>query len=148
MKLSNFEVPKSSFLSIEKDLQIILSYMMKNKRFQRLLYYTTPDALNKENLDNAAQVELFNKHIKLVPKLSIDGEVLNYIIINFDNFMPNGTNPEFRDNIIIFDILCHFDQWQLQDAKLRPYLLAAEIDTMFNEKHLSGIGTLYFRGAT
>ncbi|MBR2506920.1 MAG: hypothetical protein IKB70_08515 [Bacilli bacterium] len=54
------------------------------------------------------------KNIKIVPKLYVDGSVLNYIIISFDNFTQSG-NPEFRDSIIEFDIICHFDQWHLQD---------------------------------
>jgi hypothetical protein len=69
------------------------------------------------------------------------------VIISFDNFTPNTTNPEFRDNIISFDIICHFEQWQLKDFQLRPYRIAAEIDTMFNGKHLTGIGNLEFMGA-
>jgi hypothetical protein len=51
---------------------------------------------------------LFGKNIKQVPKLSVDGSVLNYIIVSFDNFTPSS-NPEFRDNVIEFDIICHFD---------------------------------------
>jgi hypothetical protein len=31
---------------------------------------------------------------------------------------------------------------------LRPYKIAAEIDTLFNQKHLSGIGLLEFVGAS
>ena len=50
----------------------------------------------------------------------IDGSVLNYIILSCDNFTPSG-NPEFRDNVVEVDIICHFDQWQLKDFKLRPY---------------------------
>jgi hypothetical protein len=50
--------------------------------------------------------------------------------------------------MIEFDIICHFDQWMLQDFQLRPYRIAAEIDSMFNNKHLTGIGTLQFSGAT
>ena len=69
------------------------------------------------------------------------------MIVSFDNFTPNATNPEFRDNIIEFDIICHFDQWSMKDFKLRPYKIAAEIDSMFNDKHLTGIGTLQFLGA-
>jgi hypothetical protein len=57
------------------------------------------------------------------------------------------TNPEFRDNIVEFDIICHFDQWKLKDFQLRPYKIAAEIDSMFDEKHLTGIGKLKFLGA-
>jgi hypothetical protein len=72
---------------------------------------------------------------------------LNYIIISFDNFTTNATNPEFRDNIIEFDIICHFDQWHLKDFALRPYKIAAEIDSMFNNQHLTGIGKLEFLGA-
>jgi len=74
---------------------------------------------------------MFGKEIKNVPKLYIDKSVLNYIIISFDNFIESE-NPEFRDNIIEFDIICHFDQWQLKDYNLRPYRIAAEIDSMLN----------------
>jgi hypothetical protein len=35
----------------------------------------------------------------------------------------------------------------LKDFQLRPYRIAAEIDSMFDEKHLTGIGTLKFLGA-
>jgi hypothetical protein len=87
-----------------------------------------------------------SNNIKIVPKLYIDGSVLNYIVIDFDNFIPNRTNPEFRDNIISFTIICHFDQWNLGDFDLRPYRIAAELDTMFNNTHLTGIGTLQFLG--
>lgn len=138
--------PKSSFLSTEKDLNLIISAMLKNERLKRLLHYTTRDALDRNNLTEDETLSLFGKNIKLVPKLTVDGSVLNYIIISFDNFTPSG-NPEFRDNIIEFDIICHFDQWQLQDFALRPYKIAAEIDSMFNGKHLTGIGELNFLGA-
>lgn len=147
MKLKSYEYPHSSFLSVEKDLDIITSTMMKNERFKKLLYYTTADALDRESLTTAQTAELFKKNIKIVPKLYVDGSVLTYIIINFDNFVSNATNPEFRDNVISFDIICHFDQWDLNDFKLRPYKIAAEIDTMFNNKHLTGIGELQFLGA-
>ena len=147
MKLKSYEYPHSSFLSVEKDLDIITSTMMKNERFKKLLYYTTPDALERSNLSNKETAELFSKNIKIVPKLYVDGSVLAYVIITFDNFVPNATNPEFRDNVISFDIICHFDQWDLNDFKLRPYKIAAEIDTMFNNKHLTGIGELQFMGA-
>lgn len=138
--------PKSSFLSTEKDMNLIVGAMIKNERLKRLLHYTSRDALDKKNLTEDETLELFGKNIKIVPKLTVDKSVLNYIIISFDNFTPSG-NPEFRDNIIEFDIICHFDQWNLKDFALRPYKIAAEIDSMFNGKHLTGIGELNFLGA-
>ena len=139
--------PKSSFLSMEKDMHLIANMMLKNNRLKKMLYYTTPDCLNKPNVSEDTSIDMFGKNIKMVPKLYVDNSVLNYIIVSFDNFTPNSTNPEFRDNIIEFDIICHFDQWTMKDFQLRPYKIAAEIDSMFNEKHLTGIGTLKFLGA-
>lgn len=147
MNIQRYFPPKSSFLSIEKDLGIITNEVMQNDRIKKLLYYTTRNALNMKNLTADQSLELFGKNIKLVPKLYVDNSVLNYIIISFDNFTTNATNPEFRDNIVEFDIICHFDQWQLDDFQLRPYRIAAEIDSMFDGKHLTGIGELEFLGA-
>jgi hypothetical protein len=132
MKKIVYSYPKSSFLSVEKDIGIIVNTMLKNERLKKLLFYTTKDCLNKKALTEDESLELFGKNIKIIPKLSIDGSVLNYIIINFNNFMPNNNNPEFRDNIIEFDIICHFDQWHMKDFELRPYKIAAELDTMFD----------------
>ena len=146
MKVEGYQYPHSSFLSVEKDMGIITNMMLKNNRLKKLLYHTTKDCLKKPKLTEDQTVELIGKNIKMVPKLTVDGSVLNYIIVTFDNF-TRTENPEFRDNIIEFDIICHFDQWQLQDFQLRPYMIAAELDTMFNEKHLTGIGTLNFLGA-
>ena len=148
MRIINYQFPKSSFLSLEKDLGIIINEINRNDRLKRLLYYTTKNALDQPKLNEQQSIELFGKNIKTVPKLYIDGTVLSYIIISFDNFTPNATNPEFRDNIISFDIICHFDQWQLNETtELRPYKIAAVLDTMFNNRHLTGIGTLQFLGA-
>jgi hypothetical protein len=147
MKIESYKYPKSAFLSAEKDMGIIVNMIMKNDRLKKMLYYTTRDCMSKPNLTEDETLSLFGKQIKTVPKLYVDGSVLNYIIISFDNFMSNRTNPEFRDNIVEFDIICHFDQWQMKDFELRPYKIAAEIDSMFNDKHLTGIGKLEFLGA-
>lgn len=147
MRINTYTSPKSSFLSLEKDMELITGIMMKNERLKKLLYYNTPDALAQSNLTDKQNVELFGKNIKLVPKLYTDNSVQNYIIVSFDKFARNATNPEFRDNIIEFDIICHFDQWQLKDFQLRPYRIAAELDSLLDGKHLTGIGELEFLGA-
>ena len=147
MKVQNYTYPKSSFLSAEKDLGIIVDLIMKNDRLKKMLYYTAKDCLNKPKLTDEQTYEMFGKQIKIVPKLYVDGSVQNYIIISFDKFLPNRNNPEFRDNVIEFDIICHFDQWHMKDFELRPYKIAAELDSMLAEKRLTGIGKLEFLGA-
>ena len=147
MRIDGYHIPKSSFLSMEKDTGIIINEILKNNRLKKLLYYTTSDAMEKPNLTEDQSLSLLGTNIKIVPKLYVDGSVLNYVLINFDNFTPSE-NPEFRDNTIQFDIICHFDQWNLRDYALRPYKIAGEIDSMFNLKKLTGIGYLEFVGAT
>ena len=148
MKKATYQFPKSSFISIEKDMGTIVDMMLKNNRLKKLLYYNVENCLFQENLTEDQSLELIKDgYIRMVPKLYVDKDVLNYIIISFDNFTPNMTNPEFRDNIISFDIICHFNQWQMPNFQLRPYKIAAEIDTLFNNRHLSGIGELQFLGA-
>ena len=146
MKIDSYHPPKSSFLSINKDMKLLVDKIIANDRLCKLLYYTDTEALNKPKLTNEQKISLFNKQIRLVPKLYVDTPVLTYIIISFDNFIESE-NPEFRDNIIEFDIICHFDQWQLKDFDLRPYRIAAELDTMLNKQRLTGIGLLEFYGA-
>ena len=147
MRIDGYHIPKSSFLSMEKDTGIIINEILKNNRLKKLLYYTTRKKKKKPNLTEDQSLSLLGTNVKIVPKLYVDGSVLNYILINFDNFTPSE-NPEFRDNTVQFDIVCHFDQWNLRDYALRPYKIAGEIDSMFNLKKLTGIGYLEFMGAT
>lgn len=147
MKIDGVKLPKSSFLSMEKDMGIIVNRICENERLKRLLYYTSPDAIDRPNLTDDQMYELFKKNIRIIPKLTIDGTIRNYLIISFDDFSQNNTNPEFRDNVLEIDIVCHFDQWPLKDFQLRPYRIAAELDSMLDKTHLTGIGELEFEGA-
>ena len=146
MRIDRTKTAKSSFLSAENDMGLIIGEILKNERLKKLLHYTSKDALEKPNITPDQTIALIGKNIKNVPKIYVDRTAENYIYISFDNFIPNPTNPEFRDNTIEFEILCHYEQWVLRDFKLRPYRIAAEIDSMFNDKHLTGIGKLEFIG--
>ena len=148
MKIQTYNYPKSSFLSLEKDMEIITSQILKSDRLKKLLYYTTRDCMDKPNLTEEESISLMGRNIKMVPKLYVDSTVENYIVVSFDNFITNPTNPEFRNNIIKFDIICHADQWMLKDFQMRPYRIAAELDTIFDHKHLTGIGDYIFQELT
>ena len=146
MKIETYQYPKSSFLSIDKDMSLIISYLLKNERLKKLLYYTDKNCLNRPNLNDKQTLELVENNIKLFPKLYIDPAVRTYITISFDNFVESG-NPQFRDNTVEFDIICHMDQWNLGDFQLRPFKIAGEIDSMLNNQKLTGIGQLQFVAA-
>ena len=136
----------SSFLSLEKDTALIVQRMLEDTELKKLLYYNTKDCLSKKEISQEQAYSLIGKQIKIVPKAEIAPEGYSYVIIGFDCFVPNGTNPQFRDNYITFDIFCPFDHWDLGDFQLRPYKIAGRIDARLNNQKLTGIGTLNFVG--
>lgn len=147
MKIATIDFPHSSFLSVEKDLDIIISKICQNQRLLKLLYYNVPNALAQPALSDDQLGEVIKNNIKLVPKTYVEDEYHNYLIIKFDNFLT-GLNPEFRNNTIEFDILCNYENWQLDGYALRPIKIMAEIDSMFNGARLTGAGLTEFGGAT
>ena len=40
MKIESYKYPKSSFLSIEKDMKLIVDKIMENDRLKKMLFYT------------------------------------------------------------------------------------------------------------
>ena len=64
MKIQNYTYPKSSFLSMDKDMNIIVDYMIKNDRLKKMLYYTSKDCLDRPKLTQAETNSLFGKQIR------------------------------------------------------------------------------------
>lgn len=150
---------KSSFLSCEKDTETIINKLFVSSRpysddLKRLLMINTKDCLDKSNdnyrkiVENTSLKELIEgDYITLTPKLKLKEheEVKSYIILSFDNFVSTY-NPEYRDCTVFFNIICHLDQWELNDYQIRPFKIAGIIDGILNNTKLSGIGELQFLG--
>jgi hypothetical protein len=163
MRRDAIEIPNlnSSFLSIEKDIERILTKLffdnqIQNKQLLRLLVIAMKDCLtnttNEEYKKVVAETSLSSLikdgYIKLAPKIPMPEheKVKSYIIISFDNFTPNADNPHYRDCTIHFDIICHTDYWAMDNYQIRPLKIAGYIDGILNNTKLSGIGTLNFIG--
>lgn len=151
----------SSFLSVEKDIELILRKLFfdnqpRNKQLLRLLVINTKDCLsNQTNQDYINKINNMNlsdlineEYIKLSPKIKMPEheKVKSYIIISFDNFTENASNPEFRDCTISFDIICHTDYWVMDNYQIRPIKIIGYIDGILNKARLTGIGTLNYIG--
>lgn len=44
-------------------------------------------------------------------------------------------------------ILARFEDWLLEDFKLRPYAIAGEVDALINKSFVTGFGIADFTGA-
>lgn len=151
----------SSFMSYEKDVETILKKLFITSQpysdeLKRLLVINAKDCLTNTSSEvYKTELQKMNLktmmdlgYIKLEPKIRMaeHEEVKAYLIIAFDNFTPNVTNPYFRDCTVYFDILCLTDYWQLDNYQIRPLKIAGYIDGLLNNTHLSGIGTFNFLG--
>ncbi len=150
----------SSFLSCEKDAELIYNRLFVesqpySNQLKRLLIVNTPDCLDNKTSEiynnsinmSVADMQKYG-YIRLAPKIRLPEheEVKAYIILTFDNFTPNPTNPQFRDCLVTFDIVCHTDCWDLGNYRVRPLKIAGYIDGLLDKTKLTGIGTFQFAG--
>jgi hypothetical protein len=152
---------KSSFLSAEKDQQLIWRKLFVENRpysdyLKRLLVINTEDCLDESKQqyrdvlkDYSLKKLREDGYLRVVPKLSFGEheEVKSYIILEFDDYTPSD-NPQFRNCVISFTIISHLDYWEMDDYKLRPHQIAGYIDGILDGTKLSGIGELRFLGAS
>ena len=150
----------SSFLSYEKDLETILRKLFVESQpysnnLKKLLVINMKDCLDNdcEIYRNAIKDMSLAKlrddgYIKTEPKIAMNQheQVKNYLIFTFDNFRPNVKNPQFRDCTVYIDVLCHTNQWDLGNFRIRPLKICGYIDGILNKARLSGIGTFQFNG--
>lgn len=59
MKIESYHPPKSSFLSINKDMRLLVDKILSNDRLCKMLFYTTKDALDKEKITDEEKIALF-----------------------------------------------------------------------------------------
>ena len=123
----------------------IANKIMQNQRVCRLLKYEVRDPFDKDKYPDVDGIDLLGKQILIVPKIFDDStEKMSYVTAVFSNFIVNAINPDYKISTIRFDIACPYEEWMLSEHSLRPYLIMQEIDDMFNQAQMSGIGTLSF----
>ena len=151
----------STFTSISTDQETIWRKLLVESKpysdkLKKLLIINTPNCLDPTQEQFQRKINQYtikdmidNQYIKVIPKLSFGEheEVKSYVLLEFDDFTPTS-NPQYRDCVISFSIICHLDYWGMNDYKLRPWEIAGYIDGILNGEKLSGIGTLQFLGAS
>ncbi|NEW08218.1 hypothetical protein GK047_19645 [Paenibacillus sp. SYP-B3998] len=65
------------------------------------------------------------------------------LTVIFNKSQLSRSNAGYRETTLSFNILCHIDNWQL-DRGIRPYSILGEIDKLFNNEKVIGIGKVQF----
>lgn len=126
----------------------IIAKILKNQKLLKLLKYTDADPLNHPDLTQEEIDEMLHKNILITPIIPDELDVKTcYVTAILNGYEVLAANPDFKDVDIRFDVVCPMDRWIINGKTLRPYLIMSEIDKMFNEQALAGIGNLAFNNA-
>lgn len=136
------------FAVMGENLFKIANKLINNQTLCRLLKYQDPNPLDKEKHEDVEGIDLLHKQIVIIPKFPEDGVESSFVLAVFDNFTINPNNPDFKLTRIRFDVVCPYTEWVINANSLRPYLIMEEIDKMFNQQKLNGIGNLQFTHST
>lgn len=136
---------QDNFNVVGKNLILLSNMILNNQNLCKLLYYTTKNPLLEPDFETDI---LMNKNIRVVPKIpNFETENGSFILIVLDDFIVDSKNNNFKVATIRFDIICPIENWMINSDTLRPFAIMSEIDKMFNNLRINGIGTLTLTGA-
>ena len=125
------------------NLQKIISRLQLNQNLLKLVYYTSKDPLNEEDLtEEQVKTEVYNKLIKIVPRIGYKETAQSMISMRVVRGRNNPENGEFRDFEIDIEVFVPLTQWFIKDSNLRPFAIMGEIHKSLNNKTINGLGKM------
>lgn len=125
------------------NLQKIMKRLMANDNLLKLLYYTDKDPLSNENLsEEQKESEIFEKLIKIVPRIGPKETAKSVIAIRVVDGKKNSENKEFKDVYISIESFVPLTQWMIKGTNLRPFAILGEIEESLNGKMIEGLGRM------
>ena len=117
--------------------------LMGNQNLLKYLYQTDKDPLSHEDLtDEQKRKEVFEKLIKIVPRVGPKEDDKSIISIRVSRGATNAENSEFRDLLLSIEVFTPLTQWLLKSDNLRPFLIMGEIQKTLAGKKVNGLGKL------
>ena len=130
-----------------ENLQTIVKRLIANQNLLKLLYYTDKDPFSHADLsENTIKTEVFNKLIKIVPKLDPKETATSIISFRVVRGRKTSTNGEFNNITINFEVFVPLTQWIIKDVSLRPFLIMSEIEKSLDGKTINGLGKMESMG--
>ena len=128
---------------IGENLQYAVKRLLANQTLLKLLYYTDKDPLaNPDLTKEEIQKEVFNKLIKIVPRVGPKENVRSIVVIRVVKAMPN-MNSEFNNIEISVEVFVPLTQWVMKGTNLRPFAILGEVQKSLNDKKINGLGRMH-----
>lgn len=115
--------------------------MFSNQNLCKYIYATTPLPLSEPDILDTERTLLFKNVFPypIVPNVTDSAKTLVTVVL--DDFK---LDKSFKSSKIYFNVFCHIDLWKISNKKLRPYGILQELDSLFNNQRIIGIGKLSF----
>lgn len=134
-----------NFETVDKDFEKIITLFSQNDDFLRLLHFNSRDAIsNPETITDELRINIIKEHVRINPEFRIPDDYGSFVIVTFDHFVPNEKNPEYMDNLILIDVICPTDLWNMDSYMSRPFRIQHQIMNMLRNKKLNGIGKVQY----
>ncbi len=125
------------------NLQKIINRLQSNQKLLKLLYYNDKDPLSQPDLTpEQIQKEVFDKLIKIVPRIGPKETANSLISLRVVNGRTNSSNTEFKDIMLAIEVFVPLTQWAIKDTNLRPFSIMGEIQESLNGKVVNGLGKI------
>lgn len=141
----------SGFKELNDYINKTLYYILESDDICKLLAYNTPDALNKDDIEDKSSLVMNNIFpFVYVPPDEDNDEKKCIISVILEDFSNDGSSY-FKKGFITINIICHQDLWKVDDG-FRPLLIMQSLELKFNKlynKHNGlGIGGSTFESAS
>ena len=121
----------------------IMKRLLANQNLVKLLYYKDKDPLSQPDLTpQQIQDEIFNKLIKMIPRVGPKDDASSIVTIRFTRGKSNPKNNEFKDVTINIEVFVPLTQWFIKDTQLRPFAILGEIQNSLDNKTINGLGKM------
>jgi hypothetical protein len=139
------------YASIELVINEMILELTKNQNVMKYIVYDDVliDPISKPTITNtqsyiyrSSSAETMDYRLFSLPKIpTITEEKKTLICCWFKSARPDGIY--FQDYMIVFDIICHLEIWQISGGIIRPLRIMDEINDIFSSKNTSNsIGKL------
>lgn len=129
-----------------ESLILIAEELMKDEELCKLLYYSDKP-VSQVNVPDKKK-NILHKHIIVNTEVPFDTDEGSYILLTFNEIVPNSSNTSVADVAIYADILVPTGDWIYNNPSLRSFSIMKKVVEAFENINLKGVGKLQFNGAS
>lgn len=130
---------------VAKNFKIVAEKMVKSDDLVRLLVDNRRECLLEDEKKEISKLDKRNamNQIKRIPVINKEEEDKTIIVLAIKDIIKDGEKYIYTFD---FDVLVNLENWELADYNLRTLAIVNEIDNLFTDTKMQGIGAATFVG--